>query len=126
MDAHIRIVGILNAGVGAVTGLAALFLILFHWAHSVAAALSLSAGVFYVVLIWALLLAPPCVITGIALVNFRPWARTVGTVLSVLQMINVPLGTALGVYGLWVLLSDETDMFFEPRFGECVRHNIKT
>ena len=126
MDAHVRIVGILNAAIGGASGVAALFLLVFHWAHSVAAALSLNAGVFYVVLVWVVVLAAPCVVTGIALLNFRPWARTSGTVLAVLQMINVPLGTALGVYSLWVLLSEGTDMFFEPRFGEYVRHNIKT
>ena len=33
----------------------------------------------------------------------RPWARMLAIVLGVLALFKVPLGTALGVYTLWVL-----------------------
>ena len=39
------------------------------------------------------------------IMNFRPWARTWGIVLSAFELIHVPFGTILGIYGLWVLLS---------------------
>ena len=37
----------------------------------------------------------------------QPWARIVAIILGVLALFHFPLGTALGVYTLWVLLADE-------------------
>lgn len=36
----------------------------------------------------------------------EPWARGLAIVLSVFAMLRFPLGTALGIYTLWVLLPD--------------------
>jgi hypothetical protein len=33
-------------------------------------------------------------------------------VLGVLQLFNIPVGTAIGAYSLWVLLQDETEQLF--------------
>jgi hypothetical protein len=35
-------------------------------------------------------------------------------VLSGLNLMNIPIGTALGAYGLWVLLSKDGSVLFEP------------
>jgi hypothetical protein len=35
-------------------------------------------------------------------------------VVSALHLINIPFGTALGIYGLWVLLSPEAQRLFTP------------
>jgi hypothetical protein len=59
-----------------------------------------------------LLLSIPGIITGIGLLKLRPWARILGIVLSALNLLHVPLGTALGIYGLWVLLKPETERLF--------------
>jgi hypothetical protein len=59
-----------------------------------------------------MLLSLPGLIAGIGLVKFRPWARILGIVISALDLLSVPFGTALGVYGLWVLLSTETEALF--------------
>jgi hypothetical protein len=56
--------------------------------------------------------ALPGLLTGYGLLNYKPWARILGIVLSALSLINIPLGTILGVYGLWVLLSNETERLF--------------
>jgi hypothetical protein len=61
---------------------------------------------------FVLLLSLPGVITGFGLLKFRPWARMLGIVLSALDLPGVPIGTALGVYGLWVLLQPETERLF--------------
>ncbi|CAN5632270.1 hypothetical protein BH23ACI1_BH23ACI1_05460 [soil metagenome] len=62
--------------------------------------------------IFLLALAIPGLLTGWGLLNFRPWARILGIVLSAINLLNVPIGTALGLYGLWVLLSKETEALF--------------
>lgn len=51
----------------------------------------------------------PGLIAGIGLLKMRPWARIVGIVVAVLSLLNIPLGTIVGVYGLWVLFNKETE-----------------
>jgi len=54
-----------------------------------------------------LLVAVGGFLVGWGLRNREPWARTVAIVLGVLALLHPPFGTALGIYSLWVLLSDE-------------------
>ncbi|MFB3777186.1 MAG: hypothetical protein ACE141_06220 [Bryobacteraceae bacterium] len=58
------------------------------------------------------LVSIPGIIAGVGLLKFRPWARMLGIVLSALDLLHVPLGTILGIYGLWVLLKPETEQLF--------------
>ena len=60
----------------------------------------------------ALTLSIPGIIGGWGLLKRRSWARVLMIVLSALHLINIPFGTVLAVYGLWVLLSDETESLF--------------
>jgi hypothetical protein len=57
-------------------------------------------------------LSIPGLVTGFGLLSFKPWARILGIVLCAIQLINIPLGTLLGVYGLWVLLNSDTERLF--------------
>ncbi len=66
-----------------------------------------------VIAIFVLLLSLPGVIAGAGLLKFRPWARMLTIVLSALNLLNVPIGTALGVYGFWVLLRPDTEALFQ-------------
>jgi hypothetical protein len=59
-----------------------------------------------------LALSLPGLITGFGLLKLRSWARILGIVLSAIHLINIPFGTILGVYGLWVLLNSETERLF--------------
>ena len=34
----------------------------------------------------------------------QPWARTLAIVLGCFSLLDMPFGTALGIYTLWVLL----------------------
>lgn len=54
----------------------------------------------------------PGMLAGIGLLKMRPWARIVAIVIGVLHILSFPLGTALGVYTLWVLLNAETETLF--------------
>ena len=65
------------------------------------------AGIF-------LVLSLPGLIAGFGLLKFRPWARILAIVLGCLHLLSIPLGTALGIYTLWVLLNAQTP----PLFGE--------
>jgi hypothetical protein len=60
-------------------------------------------------------LSLPGIIAGIGLLKLRPWARVLTIVLSALNLMNIPFGTVLGIYGLWVMLSDEgSRLFLQP------------
>lgn len=54
----------------------------------------------------------PGLIAGIGLLNYQPWARILTIVISAIELPAFPLHTALGIYGLWVLLSNEGAALF--------------
>lgn len=58
------------------------------------------------------ILAIPNFIAAWGLFAFRPWARVVAIILAVLHLFSFPVGTAIGIYALWVLLSSETQPLF--------------
>jgi hypothetical protein len=62
-----------------------------------------------------ILLAAPMVMTGMGLLRAQGWARTMGMVVCALAIINIPFGSMLGGYGLWVLTSLEIEPLFENR-----------
>jgi hypothetical protein len=46
---------------------------------------------------------------GWGLLQKEDWARTVALVVGFVALLNVPIGTALGIYTLWVLLPSQSD-----------------
>ena len=65
-----------------------------------------------------LLFALPSLIGGIGLFNRKAWARILILILSFLSLLSIPFGTALGIYGIWTLLKDETIELFNQKQGE--------
>jgi hypothetical protein len=57
-------------------------------------------------------------IAGWGLIRREPWARILALVLGFLALINVPFGTALGVYTLWVLLPGTSEHEYEALMAE--------
>jgi len=122
MAQHVKILGILHIVFGALGVLGAVAALLIfggvsaliaadHSSDSLAAVpiLGLIAG-FVFILILALSL--PGLIVGIGLMQFKPWARMGGIILSAFDLLGFPFHTALGIYGLWVLLNRETEQMF--------------
>lgn len=62
--------------------------------------------------VFLLALSLPGLITGFGLLSWKPWARILAIVLCAINLINIPFGTILGVYGLWVLLNKDTEGLF--------------
>jgi len=124
MQKHIQVLGILNIVWGSFGLVAALVIIAIFGgvvgllqaaAHKDADAqfavpiIGLIGGLIILILLVASL---PSIIAGIGLLSLAPWSRMLAIVVSALHLLNVPLGTALGIYGLWVLLSDESIRLF--------------
>lgn len=53
------------------------------------------------------------VIGGSGLFTYRPWARILVMIVSAINCLNIPVGTAKGVYSIWVLMQPETIELFE-------------
>ena len=52
--------------------------------------------------------AVPGFICGYGLITKKAWSRVFGIILSCLSLLSIPFGTAIGIYGLWILFKDET------------------
>ncbi len=71
------------------------------------------ASAFLVDIIWVtaviipMILALPCLLSGFGLYNKKGWARGVALIVGILALFNFPIGTALGIYTIWV--------YFQPR-----------
>ena len=60
-----------------------------------------------------LMLSLPRLIAGIGLLKYRNWGRILTFVVSVIGLLDFPVGTGLGVYALWVLLHRDTLPLFQ-------------
>ncbi|MCA1595328.1 MAG: hypothetical protein LC772_02725 [Chloroflexi bacterium] len=81
--------------------------------------LPIVGGLGFLVFIFFLLFSLPGLLVGWGLLNFAPWARVVGIVLSILSLLHpaVGIGTAIGIYSLYVLFHPETVALFEGRYS---------
>jgi len=61
-----------------------------------------------------LILSIPGIIGGLGIFKRKEWARILVLVLSALHLINIPIGTAVGAYSIWVLVQKETILLFNP------------
>jgi hypothetical protein len=125
MDTHVKVLAVLHIAMGAIGVVGACVLMLIFGGAAgiigsigdpdarIAMPILGITGMALVVVV--LVRSLPGVIVGIGLLKFRPWARIGGIVLSVLDLIWVPFGTVLGVYGLWVLFSTDTERLFRPQ-----------
>lgn len=66
-----------------------------------------------VIIVIFVLLALPGIIAGIGLFKKKEWARILTLILSVLDLVNFPIGTAVGVYSIWALSQTETVELFK-------------
>lgn len=49
------------------------------------------------------------IVAGWGLLDRQPWARMLALIMGCLNLIDMPFGTMLGIYTLWVLLPAESE-----------------
>ena len=91
---------LLLTGIGAVSGEAEAFAVL-----SV-----VGSFVGFIMLVLAL----PSVVAGAGLLKGKNWARILAIILAVFNLMNFPLGTAVGLYTFYVLFQNEANDYFAP------------
>jgi hypothetical protein len=120
MKQHVTIVAALQIGLNLLTLLAgvivavvlvgtAVFLVPTQGqeqAIPVLLGVGLGVGLFLVIL------SLPGIVGGWGLLKYRPWARILVIILAIIELLNVPIGTAVGIYSLWALLQTETEELF--------------
>jgi hypothetical protein len=60
------------------------------------------------------LLGLPGLVAGYGLLKRKPWARFLALVLGVLNLVNFPLGTLMGLYTAVVLFQESATHYFAP------------
>ena len=116
MEQHIRIVAILYIVLGILGLVVALIVLvggvgagLMSGDRDAAIAGGTCATVFAIVIA---VLSLPNLIAGMGLRSRKEWARILTIILSAINLLNFPLGTAIGIYALWALLNDESRAYF--------------
>jgi hypothetical protein len=123
MVTHVKVLGVLHIVIGACGVFLALFLMMLFGSASglVGASASPDEAAIAIPIIgltgvglvsFTLLTSIPGLVAGWGLLKFRPWARILGIVVSILGLLMIPIGTIVGVYGLWVLLNKDTERLF--------------
>ncbi len=114
---HVRTLGILWIVLGAIWLLPSFFLLTMGravhffpmgggpFAHMMMPPLMFSLGAGFLVL------AAGGICVGLGLMRYEPWARIAAIVLGILSLFHPPLGTLLGIYTLWVLLSNDAAVY---------------
>jgi hypothetical protein len=127
METHIQMAAYLNIALGALDGLIALGLFGFfsflglaiphldrHADPHFPFPLFFSGLGVILGLIFALF-ALPRVIGGFGLLRYRSWARILIVVVSIFGLLNFPIGTAIGIYSMWALLSRAGEQYYQQQ-----------
>lgn len=124
MKKHVQILAVLNIAWGAMGFIGALVVMLiFGGALGVVGmvvgdepdagmAVPILAFVGGAISLLLLVTSVPAIAAGIGLLRAAPWARLLAIIVSALHLFAFPIGTALGIYGLWVLFSDKSASYF--------------
>jgi hypothetical protein len=122
MEKHVTVVGAVQIGFGALKLLAALTLFGIIvgegllggviWGDKIPIAVTAFVGT--AIALWLAVLSVPEIVGGIGLLRWKSWARYLVLVLAVVDLFSIPVGTAVGVYSIWVLVQDETAELFGP------------
>ena len=117
MKQHVTVVGALNIGLG-IMGLmiACLVFVVLIWVGGIVDDAD-ATGILYfigvVVPAFLVVLSLPGIVGGLGLLRGKEWARIWVLILSVLNLFNIPIGTAIGIYSIWVLIQEETAELFK-------------
>jgi hypothetical protein len=118
MATHLKVIAVLFIIVGSMLVCMALLMSLIfgvlggvvgasgeEGAGAAVAVLGLSGAALAIML---LVLGVPYLICGWGLWRRRPWSRVMGIILAAIALTKIPLGTAIGIYALFILFQKDT------------------
>lgn len=118
MEKHVTVLGILYIAFSALGLLLAIIIFTAVVGGGIISgdseAMAITGIVGPAIALFFVLLSAPGLIGGIYLLKHRPWARILVLVLGFINLIEIPIGTALGIYTIWVLFKNEVVDLFTP------------
>lgn len=121
MEKHVTILGVLYIVFGALGILAAIVVSVAIVGGGLLSGeqetIAVTSIVGPIIAFFLILVSAPGIIGGIGLLNRQSWARILVLVLGFLKLINIPFGTILGIYTIWVLMKKETEQLFATEAG---------
>ena len=121
METHKRILGILFVITG-VFQLVVLSILSLFFATIFAFALSQVDGdeqaivesilgiVRFIPILIIIIISIPSLIAGAGLLSKQKWAMTLALIIGCLKLFSFPVGTALGIYTIWVYAEDQKQL----------------
>jgi len=115
IDKHIKLIGILHIVHSVLVGVVGLFI--FGVLSVVGAVFREKTAMFVLGLIGSIvgfffvLVALPGLVGGIGLLMKTSWGRIVTLIVSFLKLLDIPIGTALGVYSIVILFRDDAPAY---------------
>jgi len=130
MEKHIQVVGILNITYRAMLLLASFILVAIAACFGRFMSMLMRMGqldardvpyeildiipvILVVVAILMFVVSVAGIVAGIGVLKKKSWGRVLMLVISLINLLRIPIGTALGAYSIWVLLNDETIRLFK-------------
>jgi hypothetical protein len=117
MESHVKAVGIIHIAFSVLGILIAL--VLFSVLNLVARipeveeeAVRILQTIGMVIPWFVIICSAPGIAGGIGLLKYQAWARILVLILSFLGLLNFPIGTAVGIYSIWVLFDKRTEKLF--------------
>jgi hypothetical protein len=115
MATHVNILGWIFVGSGVLCGILGMITIFagqllawlpIEWPADVPFDVSrLAIGITVAVGIAIVAVAGGIASAGVGLLYYKTWGRVVAVILAVIMLFEFPVGTAIGIYAFWVLLS---------------------
>jgi hypothetical protein len=117
MEKHVTLVAALNIGFGFLGVFIAVIVFTAVVGGGLISgdpeAITITSIVGTIVAGFFLITSLPEIIGGFGLLKRRPWARIVILIIACLDLLWIPIGTAIGIYELWVLLNDDAAKLFQ-------------
>jgi hypothetical protein len=115
IDKHIKLIGILHIAHSVLVGVVGLFV--FGVLSLIGAVSGDETAMFVLGLIGSIvgfffvLVALPGLVGGIGLLMKTSWGRILTLIVSFLKLLDIPIGTALGVYSIVILFRDDAPVY---------------
>ncbi len=105
---HVRLLGILWLAISALRLIPGLFLVALSSSNRFSAGVPFFVpSVMSVIGLVFLITAGVGIVVGCGLLFRQSWARMLAILFGAIGLLDIPFGTALGIYTLWVLLPAE-------------------
>ncbi len=116
LELHVKIVGWLHIFGSGLLVLVGLFLLVFLPGIGAVSgdpvAVKVLGFVGPAVFFLMAVIAAPGLVAGFGLLKRKSWSRLLGIVVGVLNLVNFPIGTAIGIYTIWVLMQEQASDYF--------------